>query len=304
MRRITTGPAAEVPLMSRGRLYLVPSLLGATKPADVLPQRTIDVARDLRHYVVENAKPARQFLKALEPGRPLQAISMVEIGRSASRERCAELLAPALAGEPLGMLSDAGCPGVADPGAALVEAAHAAGIVVVPLVGPSSLLLALMGSGMNGQGFVFHGYLPVPPQARGAALRHLEAASARDGQAQLFIETPYRNEAMLRAKPRGRRVARARVRALREASGDLHPAGTMRQTSSRLRSPVLGHPQRRMYASSCLMMNSCWEIVSLTRSPIETMPTIFPPASSTGRCRTRLLVISAMPSSTVTSGWT
>jgi 16S rRNA (cytidine1402-2'-O)-methyltransferase len=185
--------------MPRGRLYLVPSLLGATAPADVLPQRTIDVARALGHYVVENAKPARQFLKALGPARGLQAISMVEIGSSPSRERCAELLAPALAGEPLGVLSDAGCPGVADPGAALVEAAHAAGIVVVPLVGPSSLLLALMGSGMNGQGFVFHGYLPVPPQARGAALRRLEAASARDGQAQLFIETPYRNEAMLGA---------------------------------------------------------------------------------------------------------
>lgn len=185
--------------MSRGRLYLVPSLLGATAPADVLPQRTIDIARELAHYVVENAKPARQFLKALGTTRPLQAIHMVEIGPSPSRQRCARLLAPARAGLPLGLLSDAGCPGIADPGAALVAAAHDAGIVVVPLVGPSSLLLALMGSGMNGQGFVFHGYLPVSPQERGAALRRLEAASARDGQAQLFIETPYRNEAMLRA---------------------------------------------------------------------------------------------------------
>ncbi len=113
--------------------------------------------------------------------------------------RCAELLAPAMAGHDMGLLSDAGCPGVADPGALLVAAAHRHGITVVPLVGPSSLLLALMASGMNGQGFAFHGYLPVKAQARSDALRRLESASARDGQAQLFIETPYRNETMLRA---------------------------------------------------------------------------------------------------------
>ena len=185
--------------MAAGRLYLVPNLLGVSAPADVLPQRTLDVARGLAHFVVENAKPARQFLKALGTALPLQSIGLVEIGESPGPQRCTELLAPALAGHDLGVLSDAGCPGVADPGAPLVAAAHAAGITVVPLVGPSSLLLALMGSGMNGQRFAFHGYLPVQAQHRADALRRLEAESARDGQAQAFIETPYRNEAMLGA---------------------------------------------------------------------------------------------------------
>ncbi len=182
-----------------GRLYLVPSLLGPGAPADVLPQRTLDVARSLAHYVVENAKPARQLLKAIGTALPLQAIRIAEIGPDPTAERCTELLAPLLAGHDTGILSDAGCPGIADPGAHVVAAAHRSGITVVPLVGPSSLLLALMASGMNGQRFVFHGYLPVPSPARGDALRRLEAASARHGEAQLFIETPYRNQALLAA---------------------------------------------------------------------------------------------------------
>jgi 16S rRNA (cytidine1402-2'-O)-methyltransferase len=186
-------------LPPHGRLYLVPSLLGPGAPADVLPQRTLDVARSLAHYVVENAKPARQLLKAIGTALPLQAIRIAEIGPDPTAERCTELLAPLLAGHDTGILSDAGCPGIADPGAHVVAAAHRSGITVVPLVGPSSLLLALMASGMNGQRFVFHGYLPVPSPARGDALRRLEAASARHGEAQLFIETPYRNQALLAA---------------------------------------------------------------------------------------------------------
>jgi 16S rRNA (cytidine1402-2'-O)-methyltransferase len=186
-------------LPPHGRLYLVPSLLGPGAPADVLPQRTLDVARSLAHYVVENAKPARQLLKAIGTALPLQAIRIAEIGPDPTAERCTELLAPLLAGHDTGILSDAGCPGIADPGAHVVAAAHRSGITVVPLVGPSSLLLALMASGMNGQRFVFHGYLPVHSPARGDALRRLEAASARHGEAQLFIETPYRNQALLAA---------------------------------------------------------------------------------------------------------
>jgi 16S rRNA (cytidine1402-2'-O)-methyltransferase len=182
-----------------GRLYLVPSLLGAAAPEDVLPARTIAIARGLAHYVVENPKPARAFLKALVPLRPLQEIAIEALGEAPSADRCAALLAPARAGHDMGMLSDAGCPGVADPGALLVAAAHREGIAVVPLVGPSSVLLALMGSGMNGQGFVFHGYLPVKAEARVDAIRRLEADSRRTGFAQLFIETPYRNPALLAA---------------------------------------------------------------------------------------------------------
>jgi 16S rRNA (cytidine1402-2'-O)-methyltransferase len=185
--------------MSTGTLYLVPSLLGDTAPAIALPAHSIVVAQRLEHYVAENAKPARAFLKAIGVPRPVSEIAITEIGEAPSPQRCHALLAPARGGHDLGLLSDAGCPGVADPGARLVAAAHDEHIPVVPLVGPSSLLLALMASGMNGQGFAFHGYLPVAPAARVAALRRLEADSARTGHAQLFIETPYRNAAMLEA---------------------------------------------------------------------------------------------------------
>src|SRR5512143_2092283 len=182
-----------------GRLYLVPNLLGIVPPENVLPARTIAVARGLAHFVVENAKPARQFLKSLAPATPLQAIAIDEIGTDPTAQQCEALLAPARAGHDMGLVSDAGCPGVADPGAGVVAAAHRLGIAVVPLVGPSSVVLALMASGMNGQGFAFHGYLPVKPDARTAAIRRLEADSQATGRAQLFIETPYRKAALLAA---------------------------------------------------------------------------------------------------------
>ena len=180
-----------------GRLYLVPNLLGVIPPENVLPARTMAIARRLAHYVVENAKPARQFLKTIGAELPLQQIDIRELGEQPSAHRCAELLAPVREGHDLGLLSDAGCPAVADPGSLLVTAAHREGIAVVPLVGPSSILLALMASGMNGQGFTFHGYLPAKTEARIEAIRRLEATSAQRGAAQLFIETPYRNVALI-----------------------------------------------------------------------------------------------------------
>ena len=180
-----------------GTLYLVPNLLGIVPPDEVLPAKTIAVARRLDRYIVENAKPARAFLKSLDPARPMREIALVEIGTDPPNARAAELLAGARAGHDIGLLSDAGCPGIADPGASIVAAAHRDRILVVPLVGPSAVLLALMASGMNGQGFTFHGYLPVKRPARAEALRALEAGSHRTGHAQLFIETPYRNEALL-----------------------------------------------------------------------------------------------------------
>jgi 16S rRNA (cytidine1402-2'-O)-methyltransferase len=180
-----------------GRLYVVPNLLGLVPPERVLPAHTIEIARGLSRYVVENAKPARAFLQTLGPRLPIREIGIVELGRTPDRTRCAELLASARDGVDMGLLSDAGCPGIADPGALLVEAAHAQGIAVVPLVGPSSVVLALMASGMNGQGFAFHGYVPVKTEARTKAIRDLEDASRRDGAAQIFIETPYRNAALL-----------------------------------------------------------------------------------------------------------
>jgi 16S rRNA (cytidine1402-2'-O)-methyltransferase len=182
-----------------GRLYLIPNLLGVVAPSAVLPERTITVARGLSHFVVETPKLARQFLKTLGSQHALRTLDLAELNEHTPPARVEGLLTPALSGEDLGLLTDAGCPGVADPGAALVAAAHRAGVVVIPLVGPSAVLLALMASGMNGQAFVFHGYLPAKPPARALALKELERAAARTGATQIFIETPYRNEAMVGA---------------------------------------------------------------------------------------------------------
>ena len=180
-----------------GTLYLVPNLLGAVPPGNVLPDRTIAVARALTHWVVETPKAARAFIKTLDPPLPIGSLDMQELGESPTAGQVAVLLAPLRSGVDVGVLSDAGCPGVADPGAVLVAAAHGAGLRVVPLVGPSAVLLALMASGMNGQSFAFHGYLPVKAEQRAAALQRLEGESRARRQAQLFIETPYRNAAMI-----------------------------------------------------------------------------------------------------------
>lgn len=180
-----------------GTLFLVPNLLGAAPAADVLPERTLAVARRLAHWVVETEKPARAFLKAVGVAVPIATLDIRPLGKTPDAAALERLLAPALAGHDTGLLSDAGCPGVADPGSLLVAAAHARAIAVVPLVGPSSLLLAMMAAGMNGQNFAFHGYLPVPAVERADALRRLEDESRQRRCTQLFIETPYRNTAML-----------------------------------------------------------------------------------------------------------
>ena len=181
-----------------GTLYLVPNLLGVVSPDSVLPARTIAVARQLTRWIVETPKAARAFLKALDMPRPIAEIDIAALASEPDARRIEDTLAALRAGHDVGMLSDAGCPGVADPGAALVAAAHESGIRVVPLVGPSAILLALMASGMNGQRFCFHGYLPVKPEARAAALRALERESRSAARTELFIETPYRNVALLR----------------------------------------------------------------------------------------------------------
>lgn len=180
-----------------GSLVLVPNLLGGVTPEAVLPAATLARAREITHWVVETPKPARAFLKTIAPDRAVATLSIVPIGADASPAAMQALLAPARDGHDLGLLSDAGCPGVADPGAALVRQAHATAITVFPLVGPSSILLALMASGMNGQRFCFHGYLPADTAGRVTALRRLEAESRAHAQTQLMIETPYRNVALL-----------------------------------------------------------------------------------------------------------
>lgn len=182
-----------------GTLYLIPCTLGDSPAAQVLPQHVIEVARKLQHFVVEQPKTARQFLSTLKPEQPIQSLHFATLNEHTEASELTELLAPLLAGHDVGVISEAGCPGVADPGANLVALAHRQGIRVVPLVGPSSLLLALMASGLNGQCFAFHGYLPIDEAERNKTITALETESIKRNQTQLFIETPYRNERMFGA---------------------------------------------------------------------------------------------------------
>jgi 16S rRNA (cytidine1402-2'-O)-methyltransferase len=180
-------------------LYLVPNLLGLVPPDEVLPARTLAIARGLSHWIVETPKAARAFFGTLGMARPIAALSIITLAERATAAELDALLAPAREGNAIGLVSDAGAPGVADPGARVVAAAHRGGVRVVPLVGPSAVLLALMASGLEGQRFAFHGYLPSSAGERTAALRALEADSRRLRRTEIFIETPYRNAAMVAA---------------------------------------------------------------------------------------------------------
>jgi 16S rRNA (cytidine1402-2'-O)-methyltransferase len=187
-----------------GTLYLIPNTLGDTAALDhVIPAHVQALTAHLSHFVAENAKTARAFLKLVNAAhplaRPLQEIAIAELNVNTKAEALAGLLAPLRAGHDTGLLSEAGVPAVADPGADLVRLAHKEGIPVRPLVGPSSLLLAVMASGLNGQSFAFNGYLPTDAAARAKRLRELEQRSRAERQTQLFIETPYRNGALLDA---------------------------------------------------------------------------------------------------------
>ena len=179
--------------MTHGTLYLIPVPLGHVVPEASLPAPVLERIHHLTHFVVENAKSARAFLKAAGTEQPLQALQLEELNEHTRPDALDRLLAPLRAGHDLGLLSEAGCPAVADPGANLVALAQSEGIRVVPLIGPSSLLLALMASGLNGQRFAFLGYLPAKDAERAKALRELEVESKKRGQTQIFIETPYRN---------------------------------------------------------------------------------------------------------------
>lgn len=183
--------------MTPGSLFLIPVPLGNAPVDEVLPPEVRSRACGIEDFVVENAKTARAMLKAMGHPKPLREIRIAELNEHTPAANIASLLEPALQGRPIGLMSEAGCPAVADPGSALVEYAHRHGIRVVPLVGPSSILLALMASGMNGQNFAFHGYLPARDPDRLQALKRLENASRSAHCVQIFIETPYRNTAML-----------------------------------------------------------------------------------------------------------
>ncbi len=183
--------------MRTGRLYLIPVPLGGDSVAAVLPHPVQECARRLKHFVAENAKSARAFLKALPADTPLQQIEIWELNEHSQAETIPPLLEPLLSGFDVGLVSEAGCPAVADPGAQLVALAHAKGIEVIPLVGPSAILLALMGSGLCGQNFAFHGYLPAKDDQRQKVIRALEKDSRQEKRTHIFIETPYRNRKML-----------------------------------------------------------------------------------------------------------
>ena len=183
--------------MNSGTLYLIPTPLGADDIAWTTPAAVRQCAAGLGHYIVEHPKTARQFLKQIGCILPLQEIRMQVLNEHTPFNELEGLLAPLLAGNDVGLLSEAGCPAVADPGAGLVRLAHQRNLRVVPLVGPSSILLALMASGLNGQRFVFRGYLPAERSKRVSKIVELERDSIARDQTQIFIETPYRNQKLL-----------------------------------------------------------------------------------------------------------
>lgn len=236
--------------MTTGTLYLIPCTLGDTPAEQVLPQHVIDVARRLKHFVVEQPKTARQFLSALKHAQPIQSLHFATLNEHTQARELNGLLAPLLAGEDAGIISEAGCPGIADPGADLVNLAHRNGIRVVPLVGPSSILLALMASGLNGQCFAFHGYLPIADIDRKKAITALEAESAKRRQTQLFIETPYRNEKLF-----GALLAQCRPQTLLCVASDITLPGEQIRTHSIAQWKAMPPPQLNKRPSLFLLLS-------------------------------------------------
>lgn len=176
-----------------GILFLIPNTLGENAPDEVIPQKVIETAKRLRHFIVEDVRTARRYLRRIDRTFPIDDSQFFELNQHTDRSKIEPYIKPLLDGNDMGIISEAGCPAVADPGADIVALAHRKGIRVVPLVGPSSILLAQMASGFNGQSFAFVGYLPIEAAERQKRLRKLEHRAKEENQTQLFIETPYRN---------------------------------------------------------------------------------------------------------------
>ena len=185
--------------MTLGTLYLIPVTLGDDNIAQVLPANVVTIAQQLDTFVVESEKSARHFLSTIKTTKPVRELTLNLLNEHTDDKTIPDLLKPLLAGKDVGLMSDAGCPAIADPGAKLVALAHQKGIRVVPLVGPSSILLGLMASGLNGQQFAFLGYLPVDKVQRIMRLKEIEKRAQTHKETQIFIETPYRNQHMLEA---------------------------------------------------------------------------------------------------------
>ena len=180
----------------KGKLYLIPTTLGENEPLEVMPYSVKTIVELLDHYIVENEKSARRFIKKITPKKIQSSLIMMKLDKYAKEIETRTYLDLCKQGVSIGLLSEAGVPAVADPGASMVKLAHEKGIQVVPLVGPSSILMALMASGLNGQNFAFNGYLPIDNSERKKEIKALEKLSKEKNQSQIFIETPYRNEKM------------------------------------------------------------------------------------------------------------
>ena len=185
--------------MKKGTLYLIPSVLGESMPDAVFPAVNREIIGGLKYFIVEEIRTARRFLKKIIPEIDIDSLTFVLYNEHSGDTGASSFLEPVLNGQDAGIIPEAGTPCVADPGAIVVRLAHESGIRVVPMVGPSSLLLALMASGFNGQNFVFHGYLPIDKKDRARRLREIEQDIIRKDQTQIFIETPYRNLQLLQA---------------------------------------------------------------------------------------------------------
>ena len=181
----------------RPALYLIPSTMSDAPVSDVIPDGNITIIRGIRHFVVENVRTVRRFLKRCDRNIDIDTLSFTVLDEHTRPEEIPAMLSPIAEGHPVGVISEAGCPAIADPGADLVAIAQTKGYETIPLVGPSSIILSLMGSGFNGQSFAFVGYLPHESKARTARLRELEQRIRREGQTQIFIETPYRNNRLI-----------------------------------------------------------------------------------------------------------
>jgi len=179
-----------------GKLYLIPTTLGETEPLEVMPLSVKKVVEQIDYYIVENEKSARKFIKKISPKESQPSLNLMLLDKYAEDTETARYLDICKEGINVGLLSEAGVPAVADPGASIVKMAHQNNIQVVPLVGPSSILMAMMSSGMNGQNFAFNGYLPIDKSDKKKAIKELERLSKDKNQSQIFIETPYRNEKM------------------------------------------------------------------------------------------------------------
>lgn len=180
-----------------GKLYLIPTTLGDNAPLEVMPLSVKGTIEKIDHYIVENEKSARRFIKRVSPNKPQPSLHIQTLNKYTNPEEIPSYLDPCIHGFNIGVLSEAGCPGIADPGADVVRVAHERRIQVVPMVGPSSILMAMMSSGMNGQNFAFNGYLPIDKVERKAKVKALEKLSKETGQTQIFMETPYRNNKFL-----------------------------------------------------------------------------------------------------------